>query len=328
MHRPARNNQHGFSLIEMGISLVIISLLMVGGLYLYKSYKRDRNVVNEQAARERVISALDEFVQKYDRFPCPAPANLVPDSADFGKEPAGCSAGVAGPDAILTGMVPVYTLNLPFQRSLDIYSRKMTYAVTQALTKANGVNNPAAAIRITANNGEVRDAQFVLVNHGPDGKGAVALMAATPGLPCNGPADDVENCDEDRDFNDFLYAAQGTPYSPGHFDDRLSYTLASKETSLWMMAPSASGLRITNKNNANVGIGRTVPSEKLHVSGGVMIDSGSNEVEVTASGKITTSATTTPGSGEIHSEKQIEAGTTMQGDKIRAHIFTYTPDAP
>lgn len=319
--RPSR--QSGFSLVEMGVCLIIMSVLLVGGMALYKSYKRDREVVNEQVSRERIVSALAEFVQKYDRFPCPAAANLTPDSPDFGKEPSSCSSGSASPTSVLTGMVPVYALNLPFQRATDIYSRKITYAVTESLTKLNGLSNNAA-IRVTSNNGEVRNAQFVIVNHGPDGKGAISLLSSAPGLPCSGPAPDVENCDGDRDFNDFQFSSQRDPLHANHYDDHISYNLATKETSLWVMAPAATGMRISNKNNANVGIGKTVPSEKLHVSGGVKVDSGSNEVEVTATGKITTGVVAgDAGSGEIYSEKQIEAGTTMQGERIRANVFSY-----
>ena len=317
-----RSQQAGFSLVEMGVCLIIMSVLLVGGMYLYKTYKRDREVVNEQISRERIVSALAEFVQKNDRFPCPAPINLTPDSADFGKEPAGCVATSPSATSVVSGMVPVYALNLPFQRATDIYSRKITYAVTESLVQTNGMS-ANAAIRVTSNNGEVRNAQFIIVNHGPDGKGATAVLSTTPGLPCTGTAPDVENCDGDRDFNDFQFARQNNPYDANHYDDHVSYNLATKETSLWVMAPSASGMRISNKNNANVGIGKTIPNEKLHVSGGVKVDSGTYEVKVTASGKIITGVTADPGSGEIYSEKQIEAGTTMQGDKIRATVFSY-----
>lgn len=322
-----RSQQAGFSLVEMGICLLIMSVLLVGGMYIYKTYKRDREVVNEQVARERIVSALAEFVQKNDRFPCPAPINLTPDSTDFGKEPAGCSAGSAPPASVVSGMVPVYALNLPFQRATDIYSRKITYAVTESLTKVNGMSTNAA-IRVTSNNGEVRNAQFVIVNHGPDGKGATSVMGTAPGIACGGPAPDVENCDNDRDFNDYQFSSQRDPFNANHYDDNISYNLMTKETSLWVMAPAASGMRISNKNNANVGIGKTMPSEKLHVSGGVKVDSVTNEVKVTATGKIITGVTATPGSGEIYGEKQIEAGTTMQGDKIRATVFSYEPASP
>ncbi|MBA4151158.1 MAG: prepilin-type cleavage/methylation domain-containing protein [Acinetobacter sp.] len=307
--------------------MIIMSILLVGGMYMYKTYKRDREVVNEQVSRERIVSAIAEFVQKYDRFPCPAPANLTPDSPDFGKEPAGCTAGGATPTAIVTGIVPVFALNMPFQRAADIYSRKLTYAVTESLVKINGISNNAA-IRVTSNNGEVRNAQFVIVNHGADGKGATAVLSTTVGLPCTGTAPDVENCDGDRDFNDFQYAPQNDPYNANHYDDHLSYNLATKETSLWVMAPGANGSRISNKNNANVGIGKTIPDEKLHVSGGVKLDSGTEEVKVTATGKIITGVTGVAGSGEIYSEKQIEAGTTMQGERIRATVFSYDPPPP
>lgn len=322
------SQQSGFSLIEMGLSLLILSVLLVGGMYMYKSYKRDRAIVNEQVARERIVSALADFVQRNDRFPCPAPANLTPDNADFGKEPAGCTAGAAGPNDIQTGMVPVFALNLPFQRATDIYSRKMTYAVTSSLAKINGASSTNAAIRVHSNNGEVRNAQFIIVNHGPDGKGATSLLASGPGSPCSGTSPDQENCDGDRDFNDYLFAAQHNPYAANHFDDHVTYNLATKETSLWVLAPSASGMRISNKNNANVGIGRTMPMEKLHVSGGVKVDSDTSDVEVTATGKIITSNAGGPGSGDIYSDSTIEAGTSMQGEKIRAYVFSYETPPP
>lgn len=312
----------------MGFSLVILGFLIVAALHMYKSYQSQREVSNEQATRERIVSALALFAEKNDRLPCPADPTLTPDDADFGKEPAGCSAGGPPPaGAYLTGMVPVSALDLPFRHAADSHSRKLTYAVTQALTKTNGMND-AAAIQVTNNNGETRLVPFIIVSHGADGKGAIGLMGRVAGIPCTGAAADVENCNGDQRFRDFQVSHAGGANGPDWFDDHVSYSLASRETSLWVAAPSPTGMVISNKNNANVGIGKTMPEAKLHVNGPVKVDSNAADVKVTATGTISAKTTGVAGTGDIVSEKELEAGTVMQGDKIKATVFTYDPPPP
>lgn len=314
-----RASQSGFTLIEMAISMMILGFLLSGILHVYTSYKNDKAVREEFQTRERITSALAFYAEQNNRLPCPADPTLTPDNNDFGKEmTTGCPAG----SGVVQGMVPVHALNLPYHLAADFFDRKMTYAVTASLTQTDGFTD-ATAVRIVNKNGEERTVPFVLVNHGPDGKGARSLLSGAIGTACTGGAADIENCDGDAVFTDLDYATMNDVNSANHFDDRLVYSLYPRETSVWVAAPTASGLEIANKNNANVGIGEAQPKAKLHVNGTVAVDSLDDTVQVKASGQVFAGKTSATAGGEIKSEDRVEAGTEMEGQKIRASVFFY-----
>ncbi|WP_435641448.1 type II secretion system protein [Micavibrio aeruginosavorus] len=313
-HKKCHSAQSGFTLIEMAISMMIIGLLISGSLHVYQSYKNDLAVREEQKTRERIVSALALFAEKNNRMPCPANPLLTPTDNDFGKENlAGCPAAAG----IVQGMVPVFALDLPFHLAADYFDRKMTYAVTASLTQTGGMTN-AAAIRIVGPNGQERTAPFVLVNHGPDGKGARMLLSAAFSSACTGAAADVENCDGDDLFRDVPYATMTDATTANHYDDKVVYSLYAKETSVWVAAPTGAGMAIANKNDANVGIGITRPEEKLHVAGEILVDATDKAVEINASNQVK--------ADNINSKNVVKAEEEITGNRVRASVFFYPED--
>lgn len=105
MQRPA--SQHGFTLTELAVVLVIIALLL-GGLLVPLSTQQD--LENHRATTSQLTNireALLGFVATYGRLPCPDTDNS-PVLAGYGVEEPNCSV-----DAAAEGFLPWKTLGVP-----------------------------------------------------------------------------------------------------------------------------------------------------------------------------------------------------------------------
>lgn len=126
------NTQHGFTLIEMSIVLVIFALVLAALLLPLRAQR-------EQAAQAQTLNTLENakqallgFAQANGRLPCPATAT---------------SNGVAAPNAsgnctVQQGFFPAATLGInPVNAqgfAVDAWNNPIRYAVTQA-DNPNGV---------------------------------------------------------------------------------------------------------------------------------------------------------------------------------------------
>lgn len=318
MVEKMKSSQSGITLLEMAIALLVVGLFMSAGMHFYGNWKNDRIYRDDLRLRERVTSALAFFVEANGRYPCPANRTLTPDHDDFGKEMTTCGTSGA---PVTQGAVPVHALNLPYYLAADVYHRKFTYAVTTQMARPGGLSAPPRIVVM----GQPQMVAFVLVSHGPDGRGAVPLMASTP-IPCTGTALDTMNCDGDDVFRDYPFSPMAGSNHPNHFDDRLVYSLTTRESSVWVSQSAPDGrMLITNKNDANVGIGVTIPEAKLHVRGEMRVDSstGTAPVEVTATGRIVAESGSDPSAGHINVDDSVHAADDVRGDKVRANIFYY-----
>lgn len=187
-------------------------------------------------------------------------------------------------EVVLIGALPVRSFSavtpVIFSENIvkDGWDNKFTYAVTAALTNGSyeyykgtvhvqdEFGNETAGIQ---NNGH-----YVIVSHGPDGKGAFTVKGDRP-VPC-GPvaaALDNENCDDDGLFVQALgeYRA-GTG---GYFDDRVSVVRA-QSNELWDFMADATGNKMQHIYSlvpGDVGVGTDLPSQKLEVDGSLRAES-------------------------------------------------------
>ncbi|WP_435641450.1 type II secretion system protein [Micavibrio aeruginosavorus] len=109
----------------------------------------------------------------------------------------------------------------------DIYTTKLTYAVTRDATRLNPTE-PAGNIRVINRNGNDATSapvHFVLVSHGPDMKGAYMDQSGAIGTACSGGALDVENCNNNATFRAMPFAGMGNGTDANHFDDRIEFSL-------------------------------------------------------------------------------------------------------
>jgi len=172
------SREAGFSLLELAISMIIVSILMAGVLGSYQLWikqKREKETIDHA---EAMAFAIQGFFATHGRYPCPAPLNVQRTDPAYGKEPAGpdadstgcasttipigsCSGGicVAGSGRSVTanfdgndttpettaspririGAVPFRDIGFDELVSLDGYDNKYLYAVTEFQASRNGI---------------------------------------------------------------------------------------------------------------------------------------------------------------------------------------------
>ena len=81
-----KSKQNGFTLIEVSIVIVIIGILIAAFSPVYNIYQRElaeRQTVNNIANAQNLV---EDFVNTFDRYPCPASLNASQDDIDYGME--------------------------------------------------------------------------------------------------------------------------------------------------------------------------------------------------------------------------------------------------
>lgn len=77
-------DQHGFSLIELAIVIIISGVLLAAAVTAYKQYTEKQRIISTQARVETITQAMDRFLATYGHYPCPASFSAAPGSANFG----------------------------------------------------------------------------------------------------------------------------------------------------------------------------------------------------------------------------------------------------
>lgn len=306
------------------MAMAIIGMAIGIFLQAYKIYKQEEKSVRDRTQQEKVTRSLAAYLQLNGKYPCPARADEDFASPNFGK--AGSCAGAA-----TVGAIPVIDLGLPFDMMADAYGNKMTYAVTTARTNKLTYPNATDAITIKRNGGATKTVPFVLVSHGPDMKGAYALNGKVIGVPCGTTSKDSENCNNDTVFADDDFSQTLNYNSPDRFDDSLTYSLAQKETTLWLISPSDNGVNIANRNTGNVGVGTNAPDAKLHVhDGDLNVDSAGNTGDagnIISNGKIQAELGSTVSGKSVKAEDSIQAkGNAKAGRMMKARRYCVDVD--
>lgn len=235
--KKMKNNQSGFTLIELAIGIIIIGLILIPAITLYKDFSKNADWTETEENKSSVETEIGGFASNFGRYPCPASMTAARGDVDYGFELANCqtSAPAAGscsggicaytsPNAgriVLVGALPFKNLNLLEEQAYDGQSMKFTYAVTFNLTDTStfAVNDGAIGIVsaedlsqsvITTPN----TAHYVVVSHGPNKAGAFSSTNAQ--IPCTeGSLAEEENCDADTIF--------ATGEITNTFDDRITF---------------------------------------------------------------------------------------------------------
>jgi len=96
--------QQGFTLLEMSIVLVIISVVMVGVMTVFTDSLAVRQMRNTTDKMKAIQIALYDYRVAKKRIPCPADLTLPITDTNFGVEDA-------GPGSCATGTAPVANFN-------------------------------------------------------------------------------------------------------------------------------------------------------------------------------------------------------------------------
>ncbi len=196
-----KNQKTAFSLIELSIVIIIISILITGSLSASVSALNNARIKVTKDRMAEIYKALGNYLLINGTLPCPASIIAVKASdATYGTSAgvAGacassgdCSAtGVCNPASgatnLVYGMVPVKTLGLSNDMAEDGFENKIAYIVDKNFTGSNFGTTAIATGTMTVNEipgsatqTNTDDAIFALVSHGSNKSGAFANNSAT-----------------------------------------------------------------------------------------------------------------------------------------------------
>ena len=163
------NLTRGFTLIEMAIVLLIITLLLSGLLVPLSTQVEQRKIAETQKSLEEIKEALIGFAIINGRLPCPAK------SATDGTEQLSCTGSPLAPR---TGIVPWAALGVP---KLDAWGHLFRYSVTPAFATSPIILTTGRDITITTrdsagapvNLSNSSDIPAMVLSHGKNGYGAL-----------------------------------------------------------------------------------------------------------------------------------------------------------
>ena len=210
--------QHGFSLVEMAVVLVILTMLIAGLISPLTAQIDQRNMNETRRALSEIKEALIGFAVTTGRLPCPAI------SAANGDEKAVCTAV-----ADRHGYIPWAKLGVP---KLDAWGNIFRYSITPAFAGAAGtlVLSPPTARDITIQTRNIAGAlvnvstpgniPVIVLSHGKNGYGStndLGVVTAVPGTNI----DESTNATNPTTFVDQVPTVAGTP--GGEYDDIVTW---------------------------------------------------------------------------------------------------------
>ncbi len=211
---PRRASRAAFSLVELSVVLVIISIVAVMGLEGVAFYMNRTAYKVTRERLEAIDQAMVRYARTYRRLPCPASESDTITSSCYGKEKNGasavtcavntgaCNASVVPSGGAFWGHVPVRDLGLPLNTMVDGYGSRILYVVTQnqvyntTYHATNNFDQTADAIivrsgKVDQNCGAVGqlcqnrgNASYFLLSPGADRRGGYSPKAASAAQRC------------------------------------------------------------------------------------------------------------------------------------------------
>ena len=176
-----------YSLIELSIVILIISIIISGALTVFSGSANNKKITLTKTRIDEIYKALGGFLLANGRLPCPASIIAIKSTdATYGTEgtaAGNCAAGggvyVSGSSNLVYGLVPVKTLGLPNEYAEDGFESKIAYIVEKNFTSSSTFKNASATATMTLNEllGGVNqtitnDAILALVSYGANKSGA------------------------------------------------------------------------------------------------------------------------------------------------------------
>ncbi|NCA28371.1 MAG: hypothetical protein EBS92_03745 [Proteobacteria bacterium] len=202
MNNQKKTFLKAYTLIELSISLMIISLIIAGifSMATGSVVKSKKSSTNDKI--NKIYRALGIYLATNKRLPCPALlTESINDSANFGVESrpsSGECGGFSGSSSNLRyGMVPVRQLNLSSDYAIDDFGNKISYIIdkrytgdfmTNIVKDASSFGTAPSTSLITIKERQldgVSDIELsqltvvVILSHGPNGFGSYNANDAT-----------------------------------------------------------------------------------------------------------------------------------------------------
>ncbi|MDT3708043.1 MAG: type II secretion system protein [Thiobacillus sp.] len=204
----------GFTLIELAIVLVILTI-MIGGLAVPLSAQiQARRVADTNRTLEEAREVIIGYAMSH-KTAAARPYLPCPDADGDGHEDARSPAGACLQNQ---GWFPWVTLGAASQ---DAWGNRLRYRVTGEFANSEtGIPSGDGDLRLCSASGcakvDVADhVPVVLISHGPNGRGALNVNGNTMAAPSS--VDEQENTDDDPDFVSRIPAR--ADHASGEFDD-------------------------------------------------------------------------------------------------------------
>jgi type II secretory pathway pseudopilin PulG len=191
----------GFSLVELAVGLVIITLLL-GMLLVPLGTQMDQQRISETSKQmDQIREAILGFAVTNGRLPCPATATTNTTTVGAGLEArAGTACSISDPTI---GVVPWATLGVP---ETDAWGRRFTYRVFGAFADDPAGGASASFTLTDTANGVVTngtsniatEVPAIFVSHGKNGSGGYTADGTRMTLSSN--ANELSNSNGDATF--------------------------------------------------------------------------------------------------------------------------------
>jgi prepilin-type N-terminal cleavage/methylation domain-containing protein len=253
-------HQHGFTLIELSIVLIITGLILVGAVQAFQIFNEKQKIERMNTYMADVTLTLKNFPsmiedpainpnKAYNRMPCPAPINGGPYGNNYSlenRDATGLCQGVrriTTPDGnVLVGKLPAGSLKIRNDYMRDIHGNYLVYAVSEAATNEATYSTVPGAVTVrekivdlnTASStaGEIielplkNNVQYLVVSMGSSGAGAYNFAGEVI-EPCVIGSDEAENCVSPTlnpsDDGVFLASVRSDKTSNSFYDDHVEY---------------------------------------------------------------------------------------------------------
>jgi prepilin-type N-terminal cleavage/methylation domain-containing protein len=129
-----------FSLVELSIVILIVSILITGSLGISKTAINNAKIKVTKDRMDTVYKAFNSYLAANRRLPCPASMAVAKGTAlTYGAEsatPGTCTGAYISSNAsnLAYGMVPILALNLDPDMAEDGFGTKFTYVVDRRFT--------------------------------------------------------------------------------------------------------------------------------------------------------------------------------------------------
>lgn len=236
----AKKFRKAFSLIELSIVIVIVSIMITGVLSVSVSSVNNAKIKTTHDRMKEIYKAMGNYLLTNKKLPCPAQLTLAKNSASYGLEFG--SDGTCANDVdtflltstnLVYGMVPVNSLGLTSDMGEDGFESKFAYIVDKRLTLASsfyegftgGDANPAAGITVTELPANVSTtADFAIISFGANKSGAWNSNSTTQNTP---RSTDIE--EDNNDINASAPFFDATIYSSSTDSDTFDDIVFAKK---------------------------------------------------------------------------------------------------
>jgi prepilin-type N-terminal cleavage/methylation domain-containing protein len=207
----------GFTLVELAIALVVVTLLAGGVLLATRVQLTQRQSGETRQALEEAREALLAFAAANGRLPCPASSGVP------GQGIENCSITPTSPTQ--RGLLPWESLGI---RGVDGWNRRLAYITSRSFTTAGFGLSTAGAVTISAGtaaggtslatNGAVAAAVWSF-----GGNGRFATLMDGTGLPGSGAGSDEQSNNSASTGNTVVSRdeSENTSDPGGTFDDQV-----------------------------------------------------------------------------------------------------------